>query len=182
MNILNNKIIHPERKIHVFDSLSTGPEMVLMAEKIRTLIGQKCSFEEIVTQVKEYHSRTRLLFSLESLHNLANNGRVSPAVAKAAGLLGIRLVGRASEDGRLEPMSKVRGEKRVAPEIIKHMDSLGYAGGRVHIAHCENLSGAQKLRQLILEHYPDGEVTLGTTGALCSFYAEQGGLLVGFET
>ena len=26
---------HPERKVHVFDSLSTGPEMALIAEKIR---------------------------------------------------------------------------------------------------------------------------------------------------
>ena len=72
---------HPGRKVHVFDSLSTGPEMILMAEKIRELLSAKLSFEAVVQKVKAYQEKTRLMFSLESLHNLVNNGRVSRAAA-----------------------------------------------------------------------------------------------------
>ena len=173
---------HPDGKIHVFDSLSTGPEMVLAAEKIRDLSEQGYSFEETVAAVQSYLDNVKLLFALESLQNLVNNGRVSPAIAMIAGALGLRMIGKASEKGTLESLAKVRGAKKVAPGLLEQMQKLGYAGKRVQINHCENPDGAEALRKLIVETYPTAAVTVGTAGGLCSFYAERGGILVGFET
>lgn len=173
---------HPERNVYVFDSLSTGPEMALMAEKIRELLKEKIPYETIVQQVKSYQQKTRLLFSLESLHNLANNGRVPAAVAAVAGMLGIRLIGKASDVGTLQPTGKARGEKKLIPEIMKHLNEMGYNGGKVRIDHCNNMGAASKLREALLSRFPAADIVIGVTGALCSFYAEQGGLLVGFET
>ena len=173
---------HPERKVHVFDSLSAGPEMTLLAEKIRDLLCKKMSFESIVQYVKEYQKKTKLLFSLESLHNLANNGRVPGAVAAIAGMLGIRLIGKARDVGTLQPTGKARGEKKLIPELMKHLIDMGYNGGRVRIDHCNNVNAANKLREAVLARFPAAEVLIGVTGALCSFYAEQGGMLIGFET
>lgn len=172
---------HPERKVHVFDSLSTGPEMALMAEKLRELIREKIPFEAIIQQVKAYQQKTRLLFSLESLHNLANNGRVPGAVAAVAGMLGIRLIGKASDVGTLQPTGKARGEKKLIPELVRHLSEMGYNGGKVRIDHCDNEGAASKLRQAILSRFPAADIAIGVNGALCSFYAEQGGLLIGFE-
>lgn len=172
---------YPQRKAHVFDSLSTGPHMLVIAEKIQEKVEEGLPFEEVVRQVSEYQKNTRLLFSLESLHNLANNGRVPVAVAKVAGILGIRMLGRASDKGTLEPMSKVRGAKKVTPELMRMMSDMSYAGGKVRINHCLNEEGAEHVRQAVLERFPNADVAIGTTGALCSFYAEQGGLLVAFE-
>lgn len=173
---------HPDRHIHVFDSLSTGPEMILMAEKIRDLLSEKLSFDSIVQKVKAYQEKTRLMFSLESLHNLANNGRVSVAVATMAGILGIRLVGKASDKGTLEPTGKVRGEKKLIPELVRSLKEMGYDGGKVRINHCFNPNAAAKLRDALLSHFPAARIDIGKTGGLCSFYAEVGGLLIGFET
>ena len=172
---------HPQRRVHVFDSLSTGAEMVLMAEKIRELLAQKISFETIVQRVKSYQEKTRLMFCLESLHNLANNGRVSAAVAAMAGILGIRALGKASDVGTLEMVGKVRGEKKVIPELVRHFRELGYNGGKMIIDHCSNLAAASKLRETLLSLFPSAEVRIGRTGGLCSFYAEQGGMIIGFE-
>ena len=174
--------MHPQKRVHVFDSLSAGPEMTLLAEKIRELVAQKLPFDKIVEKVNEYKARTGLAFSLESLHNLAQNGRVSVAVAKIAGLIGLRLVGKASDEGTLQPTGKARGAKKVAPELLKQLLSMGYQGGRVRIHHCCNLPTAQELQQAVLEKFPGANVIIQPTGALCSFYAERGGLLVGFET
>lgn len=173
---------HPQRRIHVFDSLSAGPEMTLLAEKIKELVQQKLPFDKIVAQVEEYSRRTRLVFSLESLHNLAQNGRVPGAVAKLAGILSLRLVGKASDEGTLQPTGKARGDQKVPGELLKQLLSMGYSGGRVRIHHCCNLSSAKRLKQAILEKFPKASVIIEKTGALCSFYAERGGLLVGFET
>ena len=173
---------YPQRRIHVFDTLSAGPEMTLIAEKIRELVQQKLPFDKIVAQVEEYSRKTRLVFSLESLHNLAQNGRVPGAVAKLAGILSLRLVGKASDEGTLQRTGKARGDQKVPGELLKQLISLGYNGGRVRIHHCCNLPSAQRLKQAILEKFPKASIIIDKTGALCSFYAERGGLLVGFET
>ncbi len=171
----------PDRKVFVLNTLSTGPEMTLLIEKTRELILSGLSFEDICKSVTEYSQKTGLLFMLESLINLANNGRVSPIVAKAAGLLGVRLVGKASTKGDLEPLSKCRGQKNALEKIIFYLKAEGFKGGRISIAHCFNESAAEELNQLILRDFKDANIEIHPLGALCSFYAEKGGLLIGFE-
>ena len=72
---------YPNRRVFVIDSLSAGPELVLIIEKLQSLILEGFSFEEICAKIKAYQETTGLVFVLESLKNFAANGRVSPAVA-----------------------------------------------------------------------------------------------------
>ena len=172
---------HPDRKVCVIDTLSTGGEMELIAERIREWIAADFSFEQICEKVKDYQQRTGLMFMLESMQNLANNGRVNKIVAKAAGILGIRMVGRASDVGTLEPLDKCRGEKKAIATLADRMVAMGYEGGRMRISHCLNPNAAESLKQTILAAYPQADVTIRPTGGLCSFYAEKGGMIIGFE-
>lgn len=172
---------HPKKKGFVIDTLSAGPEIALIIEKLQQLILKRLPFEEIEKQIMEYKNTTHLLFSLDSLTNLANNGRVNPAVAKIAGLLGIRAVGQASMEGTLELLSKVRGSDKAISEIYKLMNKMGYIGGKVRIHHCQNKNGAKSLGREIKRIFPASPVEIQETRGLCSFYAEIGGLLVGFE-
>lgn len=169
-------------KVHVIDTLSTGPEMRLIMEKLSRWIEEGQSFEQMEFGIHEYMSKIHLLFSLESLINLARNGRVSPAAAKLAGVLGIRVVGKASEEGTLQQLHKCRGEKKALDTILEEMRGMGYCGGKVCISHCFNPEAAGILRANIRKLFPESEVRIEATGGLCSFYAEQGGLLVGFES
>lgn len=172
---------HPGRRVCVIDSLSAGPEMTLMVEKLAQLIQSGLSFEEIRDAVAAYSSKTGLLFMLESLKNFANNGRVSPAVAKIAGLLGIRIVGKASDEGTLEPLDKCRGEEKSLMAILQRLGKAGLHEGRVLIHHCMNSSAAERLASMIREKFPKVRLRIGVCRGLCSYYAEKGGLLVGFE-
>lgn len=172
---------NPGCKGAVIDSLSTGPESALIIEKLKELILKELSFEEILEKINEYKSRTHLLFALESLRNLANNGRVSGVTAKLAGILGIRVIGKASLVGTLEVMQKVRGGEKAVKSIMEYLDKHGYTGGKIRIHHCENRKSAESVKEKILAKYPSASVVIDKTGALCSFYAERGGLLVGFE-
>ncbi len=174
--------LHPDRNIHVFDSLSAGPEMALIAEKVRELIKLDISFDEIIKTVEEYKTKTHLLFCLESLHNLANNGRIPSAVAKVAGILGIKLIGKASNEGKLQPIGKARGDKKTIPELVKNMVSMGYEGGKLRIAHCFNDLLASAVKDAVKNLFPTADILVYPTQALCSFYAEEGGILIGFET
>ena len=172
---------YPGRRVFVLDSLSTGPEMRLLLERLQADVQAGLPFEEICAGVTAYAKTTGLLFVLESMKNLANNGRVSHLTAKAAGLLGIRAVGKASDGGTLEMLEKHRGQKKTLAALPDTLVQLGYAGGRVRISHVGNEEAAEMLRQSLLDTYPAADIQVYPARGLCSFYAEQGGLLVGFE-
>ena len=173
--------IYPDRQVHVIDSLSAGAENALLVEKLCALISEGKDFEEVKAEITEYHNHTRLVFALESMHNLVNNGRVSPIAAKVAGLLGIRAVGKASDIGTLEMTGKSRGPMATANDLLANMIGDGYKGGRVRIHHANNIMSAELLKTKILEKFPNADIIVEMTGALCSFYAEEGGLMIGFE-
>lgn len=172
---------NPDKKAFVVDTLTAGPECALIVEKLRELILSGLSFEETKEQIAVYSKTTHLLFALESMRNLANNGRISHTAAKMAGLLGIRAVGKASLEGTLEMVSKVRGAEKTVEEVFVKMKEHGYSGKTVRIHHCQNPEIANSLKEKILSEFPSAAVTIGATGALCSFYAERGGFLVGYE-
>ena len=172
---------NPGKRVFVFNSLSAGPEMALITEKIAELVAKEKSFEEICRETEEYSKKTGLLFVLESVRNLANNGRISPLVAKVAGMLGIRVVGRASEKGDLEMLDKCRGEARALESIVKHLKENGLKNGKVKLTHCFNETAAASLKKLLNKELPTAVIEIGECRGLCSFYAEKGGMLVGFE-
>ena len=170
---------HPDRRVEVIDTLSAGPEITLMAEKAHDLISEGKSLDEVVAAIRGY--KTELLFMLESMKNLANNGRVGKLAAKAAGLLGIRAVGRASDEGTLELLAKCRGGVKAIDAIVSYMKEYGFKGGCTRIAHCLNENAARALSEKIKKEFPKAKVIIGECRALCSFYAERGGMLIGFE-
>ena len=172
---------YPDSKVFVIDTLSTGGEMQLLARKAQELLESGMEFGEACRQTEAYLQKTGLMFSLESLRNLANNGRVSPVTAKLAGVLGIRVVGKASSQGTLEPTDKCRGEKKALQTLLSRMIEQGYRGGRMVIDHCMNETAATQLKDLVTNAYPGADVAVGQTRGLCSFYAEQGGMIIGFE-
>lgn len=172
---------NPGRKAYIVDSRSTGPEMVLLLEKLHELAGAGLSFEEICTAIEEYHKHTRLYYALSSLDNLAKNGRVSPIVAKAVGLLGIRVVGTTTPEGTLHPEHKCRGEKKAMEQMLACMVASGYKGGKVRLTHSCAPEVAEKFFQLLKANWPNADITIGEDRGLCCFYAEEGSFLSAFE-
>ena len=173
---------NPGKKVFVVDSYTAGGEQKLHLEKLRDLVLAGKDYETVCREITEYKDHgTSLVFSLESMINLANNGRVPMIVAKAAGLIGLRMIGIVSEEGQIHPTDKARGEKNTIETIWAKMLSEGYKGGRLRIDNCFNEKTAEEIKKLALENFPGADVKIEPTGALCSFYAEKGGLMIGFE-
>lgn len=172
---------HPSSQIIVVDSRSAGPELTIVLHGIEKMIQGDIRFVDLEEEIAEFRMHTHLLFILQSLHNLSLNGRVSPAAAKIAGLLKINLIGTASKDGKLEPLTKARGMKKAIRELLKYMKDDNYHGGEVIIDHCENERDAETIKEKLQAEYPDAQITIRPMHGLCSFYAEEGGLMIGFN-
>ena len=169
------------KRVFVLDTLSAGPEITLIVRKIEELVKTGMEYEEICEKIQSYSKQTGLVFMLKSLKNFAANGRVSPLVAKLVGFAGICIVGKASDEGTLEPSHKIRGESRSLETLINDLRELGLRKGKVSIGHCQNEGAASKLKEMIETSFEKVQVEIHKLRGLCSFYAEKGGLLVGFE-
>ena len=169
------------KRVFVLDTLSAGPEVTLAVKKLEELIKADLTFEEICEKIQKYNKNTGLVFMLKSLKNFAANGRVSPIVAKLVGFAGVCIVGKASDQGTLEPSHKCRGEKKSLDTILSDLEKYGLRKGSVSIGHCQNEKAAKLLKAMIEERFAKVNIEIHKLRGLCSFYAEKGGLLVGFE-
>ena len=141
-------------------------------------------------RIRYFNRRNRKIFNILTsfvkyviLNQLKfyENGRVNPIVAKICGVLGLRVVGKAGDKGTLEVTGKARGEKNALAHIFSDMKKNGYKGKKVRIHHATNENAAVSLKDLIRSEYPEADILICKTRGLCSFYAELGGLLVGYE-
>ena len=169
------------KRVFVADTLSAGPEMTLIVERIGELAANGASYEEICTNVTEYMKSTGLLFALKSMKILTDNKRISPETAKMAGIAGLRVIGKADGDGKILPIGKCRGRHQTLSLLTDALCAEGFRSGKIRIAHCQNESEAQALREMILARFPDASVEVSPLRGICSFYAEKGAILLGFE-
>ncbi len=172
---------HPTANIHVIDSLSAGGEVDLIVKKLNDLIKEGLSFEQVVEAITHYQANTKLLFVLAKVDNLVKNGRLSKLIGAVVGLLNIRMVGEASDTGTLELLQKARGAKKALTAAVDEVLKAGYKGGRIIIAHRNNEKFCQQFSEVIKEKFPAADISFLPTSGLCSFYAEEGGLLMGYE-
>ncbi|HFI0579383.1 TPA: DegV family protein [Streptococcus suis] len=172
---------HPEVNIHLVDSLSAGGEMDLLVDEINRLIGTCLEFEELVEAITTYQENSKLLFVLAKVDNLVKNGRLSKLVGTVVGLLNIRMVGEASSEGKLELLQKARGHKKSVTAAFEEMKKAGYNGGRIVMAHRNNAKFFQQFSDLVKTEFANATIEEVATSGLCSFYAEEGGLLMGYE-
>ena len=172
---------NPGKKAYIFNTLSAGPQQMFLNEKVMELAAQGLDFETIKEKTLEYYKNTHILFCLESMMNLARNGRTPMAVAKIAGMLGIRVCGDVKA-GMITPVHKPRGARKTTETLVEMMKERGfYDGAQLRIAHCFGETQAKDLADAILVQFPNARITIEPTTALCSFYAEAGGLIIGFE-
>lgn len=172
---------HPDVNIHIIDTLSAGGENDLIIKKLNLLIGQGLSYEEVIKEITAYQAKTKLLFVLSKVDNLVKNGRLSKLLGAVVGLLNIRMVGEASQDGKLELLQKARGAKKSLVAAFDELIKAGYAGGQIIIAHRNNLKFCQQFSEMVRERFPQAVIKVIPTSGLCSFYAEENGLLMGYE-
>ena len=72
-------------------------------------------------------------------------------------------------------------QKQPRAALLAEITGGGFHGGKLRISHCQNGESAEALAELALAAYPGSDIEIIPTTALCSFYAERGGLIIAFE-
>ena len=173
---------HPEKKICVIDSKATAGAMVLLTRRAIALIREHGDDAEAVfDELRLHQAALRTCFTLECFDNLIKNGRMRPLVGTLLKSLGIHVIADATPQGTIHVAGKAKGEAKTYRYIAELMgQSKDCTGAEVVISHCENLEGAMKLKECILQHLPVKKVDIISCRGLTSFYAMEKGLIIGY--
>lgn len=172
----------PQRNVFVLNSRAAGGKLELLVQRIDEFISSgTCSFEEVVAYAKRLESVSTVLFSLSSYENLVKAGRMPRLAGTLASRLAIRVLGIASDEGTIKIVGPTRGERKTFKKIVDAMAANGYEGGLVYIDHVDNRAAVETLRALIKERWMSAEIHVLPCGGLCSYYAEESGIIIGFE-
>lgn len=170
----------PERNIEILNSRGTGPSLNMIIYKLCELIDKGLGFEEVRTEIHRFMEDHKLIFALSSYHNLVNNGRMPKIAGIVLGHLGLWGVGIASEEGTIKMKKIAKGGRKTLQVIMGDLKERVADKGCVVISHCENEEFANNLKKAVQNAYSGMEVRIMKTRGLCSYYAEKGGIIVGF--
>ena len=98
-----------------------------------------------------------------------------------AKLLNIKVLGVATPEGQVGLLHKCRGAEKAYATVVHEMRQRGFRGGKVIIGHAHQPEGAQRLKDLILANFPGSPIVIMPNSGLCCYYAEDGGMIIGFE-
>lgn len=124
------------------------------------------SKEDILKRVDFLMSHMEHIFTVADLQYLVRGGRLSKVAGFIGGLLNIKPILNV-EEGKLVPLEKVRGKKKVLGRIVDIMEERGkeLKGQTIGITHGDDLETAEALKALITERFGCEVFIVNTIGA-----------------
>ena len=180
VNIMKERF--PDSLVHVFDSKTASAGESLVALKVKQMVDEKLETKEIVENTNKYISKLRTFFILDSLDNLAKNGRITNFKAIIGNMLHIVPIMGEDGNGSIVLKEQVRGKKKAFSRLIDIIGeyNVDFENTILGISHCNCFEKAEKLRDEIKMKYPFKDIKIFATSGLSSVYAYDGGIVIAF--
>jgi DegV family protein with EDD domain len=153
---------------------------LVVREAVR-LAEENISKEEVLKDVLFRSEHMEHLFTVEDLDYLAKGGRVSKASAFLGGLLNIKPILNV-EDGKLVPIEKIRGKKKVFRRILDLMKERGadFKDQVVGISHADDYETAVEVKAMFEEELHPKEVYITEIGSVIGAHTGPGTIAIFF--
>ena len=173
---------YPDRKIRIVDTLAAsagGGLMVYMAlEKQKS----GATLEENAVYLEALVPQHCIWFIVDDLEYLKRGGRVSPLVAFAGGLLGIKPVLQMDSEGHLVKVGTARGRKKAIEALANKYAELSYEEKNtpIFISHADCREDAQQLVDMIEQRHGGKVTSLSEIGPVIGSHAGPGTIALFF--
>ncbi|MBK5350504.1 MULTISPECIES: DegV family protein [unclassified Bacillus (in: firmicutes)] len=139
------------------------------------------SKEVILNRVAFLMEHMEHIFTVADLQYLVRGGRLSKVAGFIGGLLNIKPILNVDE-GKLVPLEKVRGKKKVLSRIVDIMEERGkdLKGQTIGMTHGDDLETAEALKALITERFGCEVFIVNTIGAAIGAHTGPGALTLFF--
>ncbi|WP_064092234.1 DegV family protein [Rossellomorea aquimaris] len=172
---------YPNLDLTIIDSKCASLGYGLIVKHAAEKLQQGGSKEDILDTIHHYTEHMEHLFTVEDLEYLAKGGRVSKASAFLGGLLNIKPLLHV-EDGKLVPIEKLRGKKKLLKRILDLMEERGstLSNQVIAISHGDDIELAEEMKRLIEEKFSPKEVYINIIGCAVGSHTGTGTLAVFF--
>lgn len=172
---------YKEAKFEIVDTkaASLGYGLVVMRAAELAMLGK--TFEEVL-EIGTYHANhMEHIFTVDDLVYLQRGGRVSKTAAFVGGLLNIKPLLH-MEDGKLIPLEKIRGTKKLYKRMVELMGERGkdLKNQRIAISHGDSSEAAEQLADMIKSEYGTENIHIDLIGSVIGAHAGPGALALFF--
>ncbi|MEH7097557.1 DegV family protein [Neobacillus vireti] len=172
---------YPHFQLTIVDTkcASLGAGLVVMEAAKLSL--QNASKEEILADIRYRCEHMEHIFTVEDLDYLAKGGRVSKASAFLGGLLNIKPILN-MEEGKLVPIEKLRGQKKVFRRIMEIMKERGSRLNEqiIGISHADTEATALEVKEMIINEFHPKEVYISSIGSAIGSHTGPGTISIFF--
>lgn len=172
---------HPNADIYVIDTKAASMGCGLIAYEAAELAHQGADIQDILDAANHYVNNIEHIFTVDDLEYLYRGGRVSRTQAFVGSLLKIKPLLHV-EEGKLVPLEKIRGSKKVLRRMVDLMKERGHDFDQqtIAITHGDDEENAQKLKELIQEELNPKNVIVHSIGAAIGAHAGPGTIALFF--
>ena len=172
---------YPQLKLTIIDSKCASLGYGLLVKEAVRLQKAEEPLERIEEIIRFKAAHMEHLFTVEDLDYMARGGRVSKASAFIGGLLNIKPLLHV-EEGKLVPIEKLRGRKKLMKRILELMEERGE---RLHeqtiaISHGDDEAFALEMKKMIEETFHPKQVEIHVIGSAVGSHAGPGTLAIFF--
>ncbi|HHT50650.1 MAG TPA: DegV family protein [Eubacteriaceae bacterium] len=172
---------YPDFDIDVIDTKAASYGCGLIIKHVVELVNKGKTKPEILEALQFFINHIEHIFTVDSLEYLFRGGRVSRSSAFVGGLLNIKPILN-MEDGKLIPLEKVRGRKKVIKRMVDIMEERGedLANQTIGITHGDDLETAELFKELIQERFGTKDFVITMIGAVIGAHAGPGTIAIFF--
>ncbi|UJF25960.1 DegV family protein [Planococcus sp. 107-1] len=172
---------YPELKLTILDSKAASSGYGLLVKEAVKMRTAGESLETVIEKVRHLANHLESLFTVEDLDYMAKGGRISKGSAFVGGLLNIKPLLHV-EDGKLVPIEKLRGRKKVLKRMVELIEERGdkLSEQNIAICHGDDLEFALLLKNELEEHFHPKAVEIDMIGSVIGAHTGPGTLGVFF--
>ncbi len=139
------------------------------------------SYEELIAFAESMARHTEHLFTVDNLDYIARGGRMTRRAAFVGGMLNIKPL-LTIVDGKIEPIDKFRGKKKLYEALFQKMAAMGdqLSKQTVGICHADCLDEALNVKAQIEERFDVKQFEITEIGASITAHAGPGALCITF--
>ncbi|MTI68472.1 MAG: DegV family protein [Firmicutes bacterium] len=172
---------YPNFDLDIINTKCASLGFGLVVYKAAKMAKEGKSKDEIIKAINFYSEHMEHIFTVDDLEYLYRGGRVSRGAAFVGSVLKIKPI-LDVEDGKLIPIEKVRGRKKVFKRMLEIMDERGInlENQTIGINHGDDLKAAKKLKKEIIKRYNPKEIVIGQIGCAVGAHSGPGTLSIYF--
>lgn len=178
----NIKLDNENADIRIIDSKSASMGLGLLVFYAAKMLKEGKSRDQIVNWIEENKLKVNHWFTVDDLNHLKRGGRISSSVAIVGTMLSIKPIMHVDNEGRLIPVSKVKGRKKsikvlqekIAEKIVNPEEQT------IFISHGDCLEEAEHLKELITSEIKVKDVIINNIGPVIGSHAGPGTIALFF--